>query len=374
MKKILVVNNLLGYYGAENVLKNMVNELSKDKEYKITLLTLLPSDRKEIVPRVIYQSVFSKGKTLIVKMVNKAKLMAGYRALAQLYGNGYDIAIAFKMGECSKFVGYTDAPVKLCWIHSNVSDLNEACSYSFKSLDKERKFLKERFKKLIAVSESCKESFCKKYGLEEMVDVIFNPVSSEDILCKSREELSDPKEVLLFEDNKNIPILGTVARLDEEQKQIGRLIHVSYRLKQEGYRHRLVVIGGGHDEPRYRDMISKLKLDHVYLLGFKDNPYKYMRRFSAFICSSRWESYSIVVNEALVLGTPVISTRCGGPEEVLEYGKYGVLTDNSEEGLYQAMLELLQYGPKDLEPYDAEKPMREFMTRLRTYIDGMMRT
>ena len=45
--------------------------------------------------------------------------------------------------------------------------------------------------------------------------------------------------------------------------------------------------------------------------------------------------------EALVLGIPVISTDCSGPNELLHEGKYGLLVENSEEGLFQGIKILL---------------------------------
>ena len=41
-----------------------------------------------------------------------------------------------------------------------------------------------------------------------------------------------------------------------------------------------------------------------------------------------------MIAESLVLGTPVISTYCSGPNELLEDGKYGMLVTNSEDGAY----------------------------------------
>ena len=63
-----------------------------------------------------------------------------------------------------------------------------------------------------------------------------------------------------------------------------------------------------------------------------------------FVCSSRAEGFSLVIAEAMVLGIPVVSTECSGPNELLQEGRCGILIENSEEGLYQGIKVLLDDG------------------------------
>lgn len=89
---------------------------------------------------------------------------------------------------------------------------------------------------------------------------------------------------------------------------------------------------------------------YVKLIGFKNNPYPYIKNANLFVCSSRHESFSLVVAESLILSTPVISTYCTGPTELLDNGEYGMLVENSEDGLYYGLSELLKSNDK-LESY-----------------------
>ena len=61
-----------------------------------------------------------------------------------------------------------------------------------------------------------------------------------------------------------------------------------------------------------------------------------------FVCSSRAEGFSLVIAEALLLGIPVISTYCSGPNELLDGGSLGLLVENSENGIYQGLKSALQ--------------------------------
>ena len=66
-----------------------------------------------------------------------------------------------------------------------------------------------------------------------------------------------------------------------------------------------------------------------------------MSESDLFVCSSRAEGFSLVIAEAMVLGIPVISTYCSGPNELLQEGKYGMLVENSEKGLYAGLVNAL---------------------------------
>lgn len=66
-----------------------------------------------------------------------------------------------------------------------------------------------------------------------------------------------------------------------------------------------------------------------------------MKNADWFLCPSSRESFALTLLESITLGTPVITTRCGGPEDVVGHGKYGILTENSKEGVYLAMKKVL---------------------------------
>lgn len=364
-KKILIVNNLLGYYGAENVLINMVNHMDLQK-YDITVLTLLESESERLNRNIRYLYIFSRKNGVVSKVKNKIKLEKGYYHLAKKYCSGYDVAIAFKMGECAKLVAHSNALRKYCWIHSNVSEIKEAYSYSFEGIEDEKKSLRH-FDSMIAVSNCCAESFKKKYGSDFPVKVIYNPLDEKKIRNMASGEIPENERHLFYGD---VPILGTVARIDS-QKGIDRLVYIAEKLQNHDIQYRMIIIGDGIDYKKYLKIINEQKLS-IHMLGFKTNPYIYMKRFDLFICSSVWESYSIVVNEALVLQVPIISTRCGGPEEVLQYGKYGILTENDKENLYIAVEQFLKDKTnviKKMENYEKTNLMNRFMEKIDNLLE-----
>ncbi|MBR4267782.1 MAG: glycosyltransferase [Bacteroidales bacterium] len=113
---------------------------------------------------------------------------------------------------------------------------------------------------------------------------------------------------------------------------------------------------GGYDESDfyYRFVIDWLKKYHleqkVHILGYQDNPYKWIKYADVFVLSSRSEASPNVLFESLYLGTPVVVTQCTeNINFIVIQGKNGYIVpvDNADE-LSQALLNVLQKGVKDV--------------------------
>jgi glycosyltransferase involved in cell wall biosynthesis len=98
---------------------------------------------------------------------------------------------------------------------------------------------------------------------------------------------------------------------------------------------KLILCGDGGYKKYYLELINELKLnDYVILLGWENNPYKYIKKSSIFILPSIWDAYPNVLTEALAIGCPIIATDCKyGPREILENGRLGLLTSPLENQL-----------------------------------------
>ena len=70
-------------------------------------------------------------------------------------------------------------------------------------------------------------------------------------------------------------------------------------------------------------------------MGAKENPYPYMKDCDLYVQPSKSESWGLSVQEALILGKPVIVTNVGGLHEVVEYGKNGYIVDKSVDAIYE---------------------------------------
>ena len=87
---------------------------------------------------------------------------------------------------------------------------------------------------------------------------------------------------------------------------------------------RLAILGAGPELDRLRAEVDRLALgDRVELPGHVEDPSPWYRRASCVAISSESESFGLTAAEALMHGTPVVTTACGGPVEILGHGRFG---------------------------------------------------
>ena len=129
---------------------------------------------------------------------------------------------------------------------------------------------------------------------------------------------------------ENRPVLLTCANF-RPQKNHYRQIKTMIELKKRGIDFTWVNIGATTDA----NLVTKVKklrdanglTDSFLILGPKENPYSYIKQADAVAVFSDYESWSMVITEAKILGTPVISTKTSGALEQIEDGITGLLTD-----------------------------------------------
>lgn len=341
---LFFANNLKGG-GAEKIMNIILKNLDRQK-YDIHVYSLHEPDNKEEWPsdinykylyRHAYSNSFHKLRNLIC---NKIKLIIYDRVspkiFYRLFVNGkYDVEIAFIEGYSTRIVsGSTNSnSKKKAWIHCNLFE-DHWTKIAFRNNSEEIDCYK-RFDNVYCVSESVATSFRQLYPELNKVEVIYNPIDELEILAKSKlseVEIMDEKQFVFV----------SVGRL-VNQKGYDRIIPIVAELKNKGYLLKLYIIGEGEDCKKLETMIDEYEVsDSVKLLGYKKNPYPYIRCANAFVCSSRNEGYSTAVTESIILGTPVVTVNCAGMTELLgENSEYGIVTDNNKESLQSGMIKIM---------------------------------
>ncbi len=135
-----------------------------------------------------------------------------------------------------------------------------------------------------------------------------------------------------------------VARL-AEQKGLDHVVRAVRLLLDKGLTSFELAIGGeGPARSQLEDLIQTLGVsEHCRLLGAlnRDQVRDRMQKCDVFVLSSLWETFGVVVGEAMACGKPVISTRCGGPEFIVT-DENGVLVDaGNAEALADAMTDFI---------------------------------
>ena len=359
-KKVLFLIPNLKHGGAEKVLVNLVNNLDPEK-YDITVQTLFDVGvhRDRLKSHVRYLPGLKKqfrGNTTLAKCF-PAKLLWKH-----LVKEHYDIAVSYLEGPCTRILSGCGDPAtkRIAWLHIEL-DTPKAAAIGFRS-PREAEIAYNSFDGIVAVSKNVQTCFLRQLQINKPVTILYNTNETEQILECCQEQPENPD----FCPENDISICS-VAKLTKT-KGFDRLLKVHKRLLDEGLKHHIYILGIGEEQPALEKQMKELGItDSVTLLGFHKNPYQYVSRCDLYVCSSRREGFSTAVTEALVVGTAVVSTDCSGARELLgDNNEYGIVTENSEDGIYEGMKRMLS-NPALLAHYKAKAKERgSFFSRTET--------
>ncbi len=175
---------------------------------------------------------------------------------------------------------------------------------------------------VVSVSRAVADDLASTTGLRRSaITTIYNPFELERIAALAAE----PPPHAWLADGEPPVVLGA-GRL-HPQKDFPTLLRAFARLREQRLA-RLVILGEGEERAPLEALARSLGIAaDVRLPGYAANPFAWLARARVFALSSAWEGLANVVVEALACGTPVVSTRCSGSEEILEGGAHGRLVD-----------------------------------------------
>jgi len=158
-------------------------------------------------------------------------------------------------------------------------------------------------KNLIAISQGVKSDITDRLGIApKRIEVIFNSYSFESI--RKKGEYPSPFKG---------PYIIHVGRFNA-QKRHDLLFEAFSGLSIP---HKLVLLT--HKTEALEDLINKYGLsERVYVAGFQENPYPWIKGADVLVLCSDYEGLGNVLVESLILGTKVVSTDCpSGPKEII---------------------------------------------------------
>lgn len=206
--------------------------------------------------------------------------------------------------------------------------------------------------RVVAVSPALADTM-KAFCREARYDVIGNVVDTTFFAPASEPPAGRAEESVHF---------VTIAHL-EEAKGIHFLVEAVDALRRRGVHGFRVSIGGdGSQRERLERRVAALGLaEHVRFLGMlrREQVRDAMRGADMFVLPSLGETFGMVVAEAMACGTPVLSTRCGGPEFVVTAGSGVLVPVSDQEALATAMADFIA-GRRG---YDPAAIRRSIVTR-----------
>ena len=348
MKKLSVFIYSMAGGGAERVVSNLLGELCKAYEVHLVLM----NDRiyYEIPTQVQIHYIensapFENG---LIKLFKLPFLGRKYKKLCESLG--IDIHFVWMNRPCyvagfARFFGLKGAMIfNECSTPSVLYKENNFKSKASKAL---LKFFYPKSDFILPNSLGNLKDLRDNFGIDEnKMSVLYNALNLDEIMQKSQENINYEK-----------PFFLSVGRLDSG-KNHELLIRAYSKLKNCDKD--LLILGEGMLREKLQNLINELNLqDRVKLLGFDNNPYKYMSKCYAFVFVSLFEGFSNALIEAMACGKLVISSdHKSGARELIGDDEWGVLVGvNDEESTIKAMQKALN-SPDYVKFYEKKAKIR----------------
>ena len=322
MRRVLFFVPTLSYGGAEKVVSLVSRKISKSD------ITIALLENKVSYPfrGTLYdlRIGYLKKHHFLGKI---AKFFIGlYRVRRFKRQNRFDVSISF-IPICNilnVLSGGSEDVILTVHVNEEMDQPSNFYGWIYKAF---MKYCYKRANTIIAVSRSLRNQIVKNNGLDKnRTKVIYDPLDSEELEQLSKQPLSD-KIRQIFDS----PVLINIGRLSF-QKGHTHLIRTFRRIQNEHSCVKLIVLGEGHLLSELTSLACSLNLRvyayndinafgtnyDIYFLGFKKNPYPYLKASQLFLFPSLYEGFGMVIIESMLCGTPVIAADCDfGPREIL---------------------------------------------------------
>jgi glycosyltransferase involved in cell wall biosynthesis len=193
-------------------------------------------------------------------------------------------------------------------------------------------------KHVIVPSQYLKE-VVKQWGIsEKKIIVIYSALYPLEV-SGARQELREELEY-------TFPTIVSAGRL-VPWKGFSTLIDVVARLKVHYPQVTLIIVGDGEDKRSLEHKVAALKLsEHIWFTGSisKEALGATIKAADVFVLNTAYEGLSHQLIEVMDLGTPIVTTRAGGNEELITDGVNGYLVEfNDTDALTEAITRVLAH-------------------------------
>lgn len=369
MKKLLFVMPALYGGGAEKSLVNLLNLLDYSR-YEVDLLLFrqeglflsqVPEEVRILpIPSSLKYSYASPDKNMfrsleaikaaIIRIIGTGLTNLRYKKVDNLTINKqmrwksfyshtikelpghYDVALAYLHGETSYYVvDKVNADRKYLWIHNDYDKMKGDNSLLEKYFS--------RVDGVVSISDRCVDILKKEFpDIEDKFYMLPN-LTSSDLLRKMADEYY-PSEY-----TKNIPVLLSIGRLTN-QKGFDYAVVAARILKKRGYKFIWYIVGEGELKEQLQEMIIEEDVDdYIKLLGIRENPYPYIKNCDVVVQPSRYEGKSVVLDEAKIIGKPIVVTNYSTVGDQIKDGREGIIVSMNPESVADGIEQMLTDAP-----------------------------
>ncbi|HQD44346.1 MAG TPA: glycosyltransferase [Kaistella sp.] len=341
--KILFRHRSMEMGGVEKVMLSLMNNLDREKFEMTVCLNLNQGELRDEFPSHVRKVYLTDGKEDFSKnkIIQKIQLFQRRQKLEKLRKNpeivdreylkeNYDIEIGMTYNDFEPVLNSSNKnSKKVGWFHSEIQvpKLQPLVPKILEHFP--------QFHYMIYCSQKIKDLMHEHYpNLNYPKEsVIINAIPIEEIKQKANADFLLP--------NAESKIFVSVGRL-HTRKGYHKLMDAHKKLLNEGFQHTVIIIGDGEELPNLLEQQKNLGVQKSFVFaGNQMNPYPFIKNADFFIMPSESEAWPLVIAEALILQKPIIATKVGDVESMIEDRKTGYLIDYDTNEIYVAMKEFL---------------------------------
>ena len=274
--------------------------------HDVTLLALVKGEQREmpegVTFRVLDPSRDRSARTAFQQMRSALLLRVWFRKATQKAPFDF---VSSSLTSTDRVVARSGLKNVYYWIHIATTELVGAVSGKRKRERRAMTLRKiYRDKPVIGVSQGVLDDLSRFKAIPSRAELIYNAYDVAQVQALARQTPTDLP---------NTRFLIHVGRFADAKRH--DLLFQAFA--RSGSSAQLLLLT---DKPEEAKKLAELHriAERVIALGFRDNPYAYMKAADALILSSDYEGFPNVLVESLIAGTPVISTDCPyGPAEIL---------------------------------------------------------
>lgn len=356
-KKIIIVNNNMKIGGVQKALLDLLNEIASQYDVTLYLLNrtgdylgrvpenvrviggdspyrywgMSQAESKKNVWDYLCRSFLALTARLFGRKLASLLINLGTKPLSGQYDTAisymHDAGERMLYGGCNDFVlSKVNANNKVTFVHCDYESSGSHC--------KTNDALYTRFHYIAACSDGCKDAFLRILPqLEDKTKTVINCHNFDEIVS-----LADEDPIVYEKDCINAV---TIARLSPE-KGIERAIYALGYVLKRGIKVKLHIVGGGNQREPLQKLCEELKIsDHVTFYGEQTNPYRYLRHADLLFISSYHEAAPLVIDEALCLKVPILSTETTSSKDMIVKRNCGWVCKNEQEDINRMLYEIL---------------------------------
>lgn len=243
----------------------------------------------------------------------------------------YDVAISYMHGATNYFViDKCNADKKYLYIHHEYEKMNENAQFDYSYF--------KQANAVITVSARCVQSVINVHPkLKDKVVCIEN-IHSETLIRK----MAEGSTTHTFNNKNNCIKIVSIGRLTDV-KRFDRAVEAAKILKDNGINFIWILIGSGELENNLKELIKQFRLEKEFILaGVKANPYPYIKNADIFVQTSDNEGKSMVIDEAKILGKPIVVTNYMTVRDVIKDGEDGMIADFTPESVAEKIMMIIE--------------------------------